>query len=59
MSKWTGNPAIAEPDKCSELVWAELARLPADAVDYVSCALEAFVEGRPLVLFGWSPAAQP
>jgi 8-oxo-dGTP diphosphatase len=53
VASWGSTPTIAEPDKCSELVWADLDRLPPDAVDYVVAALAALRVGEPLVLFGW------
>ena len=40
---WHGTPVIAEPDKCSELVWADRTHLPPDVVDYVAAALTAVV----------------
>jgi 8-oxo-dGTP diphosphatase len=51
---WTGSPAIGEPDKCSELVWADRAHLPAEVVDYIDAALQALDAGEPLLLHGWS-----
>jgi hypothetical protein len=27
---WSGEPTIGEPDKCTELVWADLRQLPND-----------------------------
>jgi 8-oxo-dGTP diphosphatase len=32
IGSWTGEPSIQEPYKCSELVWTESDRLPADTV---------------------------
>lgn len=51
--EWTGHPRIAEPDKCTELVWADPQHLPDDVVDYVADALGAILAGNPLVLVGW------
>lgn len=53
VTKWSGTPVIAEPDKCTELVWAAVDRLPDDVIDYVVPALTALRDGEPLVLFGW------
>jgi 8-oxo-dGTP diphosphatase len=53
VSRWTGTPLIAEPAKCTELVWADLDDLPGDVVDYVSCALSALRAEQSLVTFGW------
>lgn len=53
VSAWAGTPSIAEPDKCTGLVWADLTDLPSDVVDYVPVALQALDAKQPLVLFGW------
>jgi 8-oxo-dGTP diphosphatase len=53
IGSWTGTPSIGEPDKCSELIWADRAALPADIVDYVGVGLQAIVDGEPLVTYGW------
>lgn len=44
---------IAEPAKCTELVWADLDYLPGDIVDYVAGALVAVRAGQSLTTFGW------
>ncbi|MDX6258058.1 MAG: 8-oxo-dGTP diphosphatase [Frankiales bacterium] len=53
IGSWRGTPSIGEPDKCSELIWADRAALPADIVDYVGVGLQAIVDGEPLVTYGW------
>jgi 8-oxo-dGTP diphosphatase len=53
IGRWTGTPSIGEPDKCSELIWADRHALPADIVDYVGVGLQAIVDGEPLVTYGW------
>ncbi|MEU7869928.1 NUDIX domain-containing protein [Dactylosporangium sp. NPDC049140] len=50
---WTGEPRIAEPDKCGELCWADVRSPPPDIVDYVGGALAAIERGETLALFGW------
>jgi 8-oxo-dGTP diphosphatase len=50
---WSGEPAIGEPDKCSELVWVNRGALPDDVVDYVAVGLQAIQDGQPLVTLGW------
>ncbi len=54
VERWAGTPAIGEPDKCNELVWAHRSALPPDLVDYVAAALDAADDGRPLLLHGWT-----
>ncbi len=56
VARWAATPVIAEPDKCTELVWADVDHLPADAVDYVVLAVEALRAEKPLVLVGWPGA---
>lgn len=53
VGRWAGTPSIGEPDRCSELVWANLGRLPGDLVDYIEAALQALRKGESLVLYGW------
>jgi 8-oxo-dGTP diphosphatase len=50
---WTGEPHIAEPDKCEELRWVDGETVPADLVDYVGEALAAIGRGESLALHGW------
>jgi hypothetical protein len=53
VDRWGGEPFIAEPGKCSELVWSEVLALPSDLVDYVVDALAAITRGDSLTLRGW------
>ncbi|MET3807901.1 ADP-ribose pyrophosphatase YjhB (NUDIX family) [Nakamurella sp. UYEF19] len=54
VERWAGTPAIGEPDKCTELVWARKSALPSDLIDYVATALNAADNARPLLLHGWT-----
>ncbi len=53
VGRWTGTPRVAEPDKCSELVWSPRRALPADVIDYVAAALSALSDSQSLGLYGW------
>lgn len=53
VTRWTGTPAIGEPDKCTGLVWADPHKLPTDLVDYIRAAFEQLNTGGPLLLHGW------
>jgi hypothetical protein len=53
VARWSGIVVIAEPAKCTELVWADLDDLPGDIVDYVAVALLALRAGDSLATFGW------
>jgi 8-oxo-dGTP diphosphatase len=62
VAAWTGTPTIGEPEKCTELVWADPADLPADTIDYLPSVLAAVAAGEPLILVNWpgpGPAADP
>jgi 8-oxo-dGTP diphosphatase len=50
---WSGEPVIAEPDKCDGLVWCVRDALPEAIVPYIRDALQA--EGGPwIVESGWA-----
>ncbi len=53
VDRWTGEPFIAEPGKCSEMRWAEASALPSDLADYVAEGLAAIARGDSLTLHGW------
>jgi 8-oxo-dGTP diphosphatase len=38
VARWGATPVIAEPDTCTDLLWADLDHLPADVVDHVVLA---------------------
>lgn len=50
VERWQGEPRNAEPDKCSELVWAARP-LPDDVAPYVGRALAHIWRGRPYSTF--------
>jgi ADP-ribose pyrophosphatase YjhB (NUDIX family) len=56
VERWSGNPAIAEPDLCSELLWVPVQNLPVDVIDYVAAALRTIGTGPALLVHGWSSA---
>jgi 8-oxo-dGTP diphosphatase len=47
------DPRNVEAEKCSELVWANMSRLPDDTISYVRAAITNFREGRWFEEFGW------
>jgi 8-oxo-dGTP pyrophosphatase MutT (NUDIX family) len=47
------EPENREPEKCSELLWADLAHLPDDTIPYVRAGVENFRRGAWFQEFGW------
>ena len=45
--QWQGEPFNAEPDKCDDLRWVELNKLPANTIPYVWQALNNHLNGIP------------
>lgn len=51
-SRWSGEPFIAEPDKCDALSWHARSALPEATVAYVRAALEQY--SSPWIIeHGW------
>lgn len=55
VDRWSGEPAVGEPDRNHGLVWAPVDDLPADVVPYVADALRAVTGEDPprLLLWHW------
>jgi 8-oxo-dGTP pyrophosphatase MutT (NUDIX family) len=51
------EPENREPQKCAELVWADLARLPDDVIPYVRVGIENFRKSVWFDEFGWAPSS--
>jgi 8-oxo-dGTP diphosphatase len=56
-STWLGTPRIREPDKCTQLVWANPVDLPDDTVDFIGQAITDARQGRHFHEYGWVRAA--
>lgn len=56
ISRWTGEPEIREPDKCSELAWWPVDGLPEPTMRYTQMILELFRGNDILALRGWPGA---
>jgi 8-oxo-dGTP pyrophosphatase MutT (NUDIX family) len=51
--KWQGEPKILEPDKCDDLQWFSLDRLPGNLLPHVRHALDCIKNGIIFSEFGW------
>ncbi|MFD3595853.1 NUDIX domain-containing protein [Nocardia sp. NPDC058640] len=51
--RWTGEPINCEPDKCYELQWFPLSRLPDELIEYSALGIAALDSPRPYSEFGW------
>jgi 8-oxo-dGTP pyrophosphatase MutT (NUDIX family) len=51
--QWQGEPVNSEPDKCDELCWAKVSKLPDNMIPYVRKAIENHLAGIVFHEFGW------
>jgi len=51
--RWTGELRNCEPDRCDELAWYDMDRLPMNVLPYVRKALENYFAGKWFDSFGW------
>ena len=51
--RWEGDPKITEPDKCDEMKWFRLDRLPKNVLPHVKQAIEGFQRDIVFSEFGW------
>ncbi|MED1781217.1 NUDIX domain-containing protein [Brevibacillus fortis] len=54
--EWRGEIINAEPNKCDELVWVDMDKLPPNVIPYVRQALSNFRRKQWFDSFGWEPA---
>lgn len=52
-AQWKGEPKIMEPDKCDELRWFPIDRLPDNMIPYVKTAIENYQTKIVFSEFGW------
>lgn len=51
---WRGEVVIGEPDKCDQLIWCDVSKLPDNVVDYIRFVLKKIREGEIYSEFGWN-----
>jgi 8-oxo-dGTP pyrophosphatase MutT (NUDIX family) len=52
-ANYKGEPHICEPDKCSDLKWFDLDKLPTDMITDRKEAIQAYFANIPYIEFGW------
>ena len=53
VTEWKGEPTNEEPEKCSELKWADPGALPDDTIDYVEKVVKEKDEGLEYQEYNW------
>lgn len=52
--RWNGGPRIAEPDKCSDLIWVQADTIPGDTIPYIKSVLAGWrLHPEALLEYGW------
>ncbi|MFD7623913.1 NUDIX domain-containing protein, partial [Streptomyces sp. NPDC059802] len=55
-SRWSGEPEVREPDRCTAWQWWPLDGLPDLMVGYTRAAIEGILAGTAYTELGWAPA---
>lgn len=50
---WNGTIKIMETDKCDELLWVDMDKLPNNTIDYIKAAINNFKSDISFSIFGW------
>jgi len=54
INSWKGAPKNMEPEKCNELVWAPIDKLPKDTIPYIAHAINCVRNNILYSEFGWT-----
>jgi len=52
-SKWRGEPKIMEPNKCDDLSWFEIDKLPNNVIPYIKQAIDCLKNKITYSEYGW------
>lgn len=50
---WTSKEQICEANKCDDLKWVEMSKLPENTIDYVGKGIECYEQNMKFIEFGW------
>ncbi|NUK23922.1 NUDIX hydrolase [Streptomyces lunaelactis] len=53
-SRWSGEPRVLEPERCTQWRWWPLDALPERLVEYTHVALRAIADNEPYSAMGWN-----
>lgn len=51
---YTGNIQIMEKDKCDELAFYDLDKMPSNMIPYVKKAIDYYQKNNPFSVYGWN-----
>ena len=54
INSWKGAPKNMEPEKCNELVWTPIDKLPKDTIPYIAHAIHCVHNNILYSEFGWT-----
>lgn len=56
---WIGEPSNRQPEKCTDVRWFEMTRLPETLDEYPAAGISAYRNGIPFSERGWAQPAEP
>ena len=51
--KWKGTPKVMEPNKCDDMSWFPIGKLPKNTLPYVKKVVETYKDKPSFFEFGW------